>query len=221
MDPPQHGINSHSFRQGCELYPKMEDCHSGKALICDMTDGMIFRLLRVILLFTTAGLLCGQCPLRFGKVNPNVTDSWSRVGRSMSKMNAHAAAMLPDFEVKVENASGKDIRGLKVQAFHYDATEDLHAVPIAWNWQSSIKAGTEKTLRWENPYYDTGFVGWLVVPIKVLFEDGTSWEAKTADSLGGCYGEFWRSKKHPRLTSLPKDLLKTVGDGNGQPVPKQ
>jgi hypothetical protein len=148
-------------------------------------------------------LICsyGQCPLKFGKVNPTATGpSLSRVGRKMTDP--------PDFEVRVQNVSGKDVRGLKVQAAYFDATEDLTIIPVEWNWTSGIKVNAEKTLLWQNIYHKTASVGWLVVPVKILFEDGSTWEAKTPDSLVGCFGEYWRDKKHARLTALPAELLK-------------
>ena len=128
---------------------------------------------------------------------------------------------VPEFKVKVQNISGKEIRGLKVSAAYYDATEDLHTIPVTWNWSSTIKTGAETTLHWKNhTYAGTDFVGWLVVPVKVLFEDGSSWDARDPSvSTAGCYGEYWRTKKHPRLTALPAELLKVPE--SSAPVPQQ
>lgn len=104
---------------------------------------------------------------------------------------------------------------MKVRAAYFDATEDLNPVPIEWNWQSGVKAGAEKTLRWEDPYYERGHVGWLVVPTKILFEDRTTWDMQTdtdSNAMAGCYGEYWRDKKHPRLTALPPEVLRVTAD---------
>jgi hypothetical protein len=147
-----------------------------------------------------------QCPLNFVKVDPVVTSSWGRVGRSLAS-NQKAKDMAPDFVVRVENVSGKDIRGLKIQAAYFDATEDLSQVPVAWNWTSSIKAGATVSMNWTNEVYNhTAAVGWVVVPLKILFEDGSTW----ADfgSTPGCFGEYWRDKKHSRLTAVPMEIVK-------------
>jgi hypothetical protein len=168
-----------------------------------------FRLLAPMVAF--ASICCyGQCPLKFESVDPSNNRTWGNFNRGMAQKS-----YIPEFKVKVQNVSGKDIRGLKVQAAYYDATEDMHAVPVAWNWQYAIKTGAETTLHWANTYYhETGFVGWLVLPVKILFEDGSTWDAhalKAPESMEGCFGEYWRDKKHPRLTVLPPELLKTPG----------
>ena len=133
------------------------------------------------LLFLVTVCCPGQCPVKFIKVTPDRTQSWSRVGRSLTQDPKKPKEMLPDFSIRLQNASTKEIRGLKFQAAYFDATEDLHTIPVAWNWQPNMKAGSEKTLNQENPYSDTAVVGWVVVPIKVLFADGTKWEAPESD----------------------------------------
>lgn len=147
-----------------------------------------------------------QCPLAFVKVDPLVKSGWNRLGRSLAT-NQKANDMAPDFVVRVENDSGKDIRGLKIQAAYFDATEDLNLVPVEWDWHSAIKAGATTSLTWQNDLYArTAAVGWVVVPTKILFEDGSTWTAFA--STPGCFGEYWRDKKHPRLAALPTEILK-------------
>ena len=149
-----------------------------------------------------------SCPVFISKVNPRTTQSWSKFGRTLTSKNEAERkhiADTPDFSVELRNASGKDIRGLKLQAAYYDATEDLHLIPIAWNASQSIKDGSEKTINWENEIYKDSVptsVGWLVVVQKILFEDGSKWEY--SDATPECYGEWWRDKKHPQLTKLPE-----------------
>ena len=131
--------------------------------------------------------------------------TWANAARGQNKQPG-----VPEFKVKVQNISGRAIRGLKIQAAYYDATEDLHTIPVAWNWQSAIAVGAETTLHWSNSEYHTkDFVGWLVAPLKVLYEDGSTWSAPgTPESMAGCFGEYWRDKKHPRITLLPAEILK-------------
>lgn len=164
---------------------------------------MLYRVMQFLL---CASVGFAQCPLQFLKVDPTVKEGWGRVGRSMASSDM-GRTMPPDFVVKVKNATTKTIRGLKVQAAYFDATEDLHKIPVAWNSTTEIKALSEKSLSWPNDLYtDRAFVGWIVVPLKVLFDDGSTWEA-TSQNMTGCYGEYWRSKKRPRLTALPDTLL--------------
>jgi len=143
-----------------------------------------------------------QCPLNFIKVAPADNTSGRYVVRNFGNKNAP-----PEFVVRVENIGGKDIRGLKIQAAYFDATEDLHQVPVAWNWSSVIKAGATTNMVWPNELYrDTAVIGWVVVPVKILFEDGSTWVA--FGSTPDCFGEYWHNKKHARLTTVPMEIIK-------------
>ena len=159
----------------------------------------------VLLALPLSAVAQSTCPVIIEKVNPKVTQSWSRVSRSLNSNDAERRhlANTPDFSIQFKNASGKDIRGLKVHAAYFDATEDLHTIPISWNANKTIKNGEEKSLIWTNELYkgDETDVGWIVVIEKVLFEDGSKWEY--TPSTPSCYGEYWANKKHPRLTALP------------------
>jgi hypothetical protein len=44
----------------------------------------------------------------------------------------------------VNNGFGKDIRGLKVRAAYFDATEDLHPILLSWNANKAIESGDTK-----------------------------------------------------------------------------
>jgi hypothetical protein len=162
-------------------------------------------MLKILLLVTVASIgAFAQCPLKFIKIEP-LGSSMEQVNRALSQKGEIPPVR---FNVKVQNTSGKDIRGLKVQAAYFDATEDLHVIPVAWNWERGVKTAAEKTLSWNNELYaNTAFVGWIVAPIKILFEDRTTWQA--TEPMGDCYGEYWRDKKHPRLTAFPGELLKS------------
>src|SRR4029078_215810 len=93
-----------------------------------------------------------QCPLQFLKVDPLVRKGWGRTGGALASHN-QGRNMRPDFEVKVKNSTEQPIRGLKIQAAYFDATEDLHRIPVAWNWNNRIEAGAEKTMSWPNELY--------------------------------------------------------------------
>jgi hypothetical protein len=168
-------------------------------------------LLRTIAYILVTVACYGQCPLQFIKVDPVVKEGWNRVGRAMASSD-QGRNMAPDFVVKVRNLTDKPIRGLKVQAAYFDATEDLAVIPVEWNWHHRIKAREEQSMSWPNELYtDRANIGWLVIPTKILFEDGSVWEA-VSDNVSDCYGEYWRDKKHPRLTKLPTEILPSRRD---------
>ena len=172
-------------------------------------------MLRFLLTMPFVALtIFAQCPVEVVKVNPSETQSWDRSLRSGADPKK-LAAMPPDFVVKLKNISGKGIRGLVILAASYDATEDLHIIPALWDAPSAIKIGEEKTLKWDNFVYShTAATGWVVIPTKILFEDGTKWRYSLESK--GCYGEYWRNQKHPRITGLPDELLKKALEGDSQ-----
>lgn len=162
---------------------------------------------RTVVLFLCTIPLLAQCPVEIESVNPADVRSWAHVSRSLDNTKA---PLPPDFSIKVRNSSDKDIRGMKILAAYYDSTEDLHIIPVTWNSSVIVKAGTEKVIKWDNfEHAKSAYIGWIVIPSKVLFEDGSKWEygAATHD----CFGEYWHSKKHPRLTGPPDELLKKLG----------
>ncbi len=64
----------------------------------------------------------------------------------------------------------------------------------------SIKPGEVGTENWDaNAHQSETAVGWVVVPVKILYEDGTTWESKGNE----CGFEWWRDKKHPRVNKSP------------------
>lgn len=143
-----------------------------------------------------------SCPVTFIKVDPEAN--------RLSRIIKSNTTPPPEFNIKIENNSGKDIRGAKFQAAYFDATEDLHLIPVAWNTTKGIKAGVEQTVSWDNSLYadrNHTAVGWIVVPMKLLFEDGTTWMA--TEDMQGCYGEYWKDKKHPRLTKIPVEVVRS------------
>ena len=128
------------------------------------------------------------CPIAITNINPTGDDSF---GHGFGR-NAHANDGRM-FVLKVKNTSGKPIKGMKFQAAYLDATEDSTDIPVAWNWTDPLKAGDEKSFRWENAWKGESAVGWKVRLVKVLYEDGSKWEPAQGQT---CSGEFWRDKHH-------------------------
>ncbi len=152
-----------------------------------------------VVLLASSGVLCEetkapldehQCPVKFLVVNPKGNDSFG--GALFKGGNAHANDGKM-FVLKLKNTSTKTIRGMKFQASYYDATHDLHDIPVAWNWTVPIKPDEEKSFRWENNWHDTSVVGWRVLLLKVLFDDETKWEP-SAESA--CFGENRKKGAH-------------------------
>lgn len=140
-----------------------------------------------------------SCPISIVKIDPTGNDSFGHAFLAGSQGRSARQTDGTFFVLKVKNTSGKAIRGMKFQAAYYDATEDLHDIPIAWQWTDPVPASAEKTFRWENLLYrDRSLLGWKVRLLKVLYEDGTKWEPAKEDS---CSGEFWRNKKRKKVSS--------------------
>ncbi len=138
------------------------------------------------------------CPITFIKIDPTGNDSF---GGALSKgLTSGRSARATDgtfFVLKIKNVSAKQIQGMKFQAAYYDATEDLNNIPVEWNWTDPVKPGQEKSFRWRNIWRDKSLLGWRVSLTKVLFEDGSKWEA-SSDSI--CNGDYWRDKKRKKAT---------------------
>ncbi len=129
------------------------------------------------------------CPISITNINPTGSDSF---GHGLTSGNAHANDGRM-FVLKVKNASGKDIRGMKFQAAYFDAMEDATDIPVSWEWTDPLKLGTEKSFRWENSWRAESKVGWKVRLTKVLFDDGSRWEPAPGQT---CSAEYWRDKRH-------------------------
>jgi hypothetical protein len=95
-----------------------------------------------------------------------------------------------------------------------DDLEELHAGGTLEG--EKFKAGQERKLGWVNPASDQQYTGIIVFPWKVLFEDGSRW-TWSFETSQGCFAEFWRDKKHPRLTSLPMEADKVLKKLEAEP----
>jgi len=139
----------------------------------------------------------GSCPVEVIKLNPSHESFWN----NLHTYNKYGVVLHNKFlEVKMHNNTNKAIRGVKFAGGYYDSTEDLHTIPVAWGWHSHVNPGETKTGNWENNLWqEEATIGWVVVPIKILFEDGT----KVTPDVNSCVAEFWKDKKHPRVNRAP------------------
>jgi hypothetical protein len=103
--------------------------------------------------------------------------------------------------MKVMNLSGKEIQAVRLRAWRADRLEEFRVVPANMDTEN-IKIGKERKVGYQLPYYESGTTGWLVVPIKVLFSDGTKWE----NEEWTCFGHRWWKKDHPPLKELPAEV---------------
>jgi hypothetical protein len=132
------------------------------------------------------------CPIEVTNINPTGNDSWGHAMQTSNGSGVHGNDGRM-FVLKVKNESGKDIKGMKFRVAYYDATEDLSDIPGDWQWTDPLKTGAEKSFRWRNDYRKESVVGLKVSPLKVLFEDGSTWEP--AKPLA-CSLDYWRDKHH-------------------------
>lgn len=102
---------------------------------------------------------------------------------------------------KYTNTSGKTIVGAKFRGIWLDSVEDPHITLSAFTSDAKVKPGTTKKEGWLEPPVPDGRRAWLIAPVKVLFEDGTTWEMTDADH--GCFGQTWFAKREPLKVAPP------------------
>lgn len=151
------------------------------------------------------------CPVNIVKLNPSHESVWNNMQTTHTVGNRSFNAHNKFLEVKVANISTKRIRGIKFVTAYYDSTEDLHTLPEAWGWHGTIAPGETKSANWDNNLWqDKAYIGWVVTPVRVLFEDGTKWDSP--DAKVGMF-EWWKDKKHPRVNQAP-DVNGTTKNGD-------
>jgi manganese oxidase len=121
---------------------------------------------------------------------------------------------VPDdkYKLTVRNTSGKQIKSFLLGFEHYVAPQYMRR-PFANSWSSTqpLEPGAEETLAMK-AYMGNAtqkLLGWVLIPTKVTFEDGTSW---LPQQRGECFGVFWRDKEHPDLKVLPPEQYETNPD---------
>ena len=141
-----------------------------------------------------------NCPVEVVKMNPSHESFWNDVQTSRTYGTHTDNAHNKFLEVKVKNLTNKTIRGIKFVTAFYDSTEDLTTIPHTWGLHGEVKAGEIGTGNWDtNAYQKEAAIGWIVLPWKILFTDGTTWQQPG----GTCSFEWWKNKKHPPVNKAP------------------
>jgi hypothetical protein len=108
------------------------------------------------------------------------------------------------FNVVVENSSKKTIRSFAFDSAHLLGPYYLHR-PFAdaeWTGDQSIAPGQQTTMEKKayTPNQSKQIAGWVFLPTKITYEDGTTWQPKSENE---CFSILWRDADHPELTVLP------------------
>lgn len=140
-------------------------------------------------LFTV--LAAAQCPIEI-----------TRFGINMNQLLInHSTA----FDLRYTNKTSKVITGMKFRGVWIDAVDDVHTVLSAFTEADRVKAGATKTVGWKEPFgVPEDRKGWFIAPIKVLYDDGSTWQMTEADR--GCFGQMWMVK-HDHWKEAPKQLF--------------
>jgi hypothetical protein len=144
------------------------------------------------------GISGSGCPVEIVKLNPSHESIWDNLATTQTY--GQTAPHNKFLEVKVKNNTDKTIRGIKFITAYYDSTEDLTTISHSWGLHSEVKPGSIGTGNWDtNRYQKVAAIGWVILPWKILYTDGTKWEQKGND----CSYEWWKDKKHPRVNKVP------------------
>jgi len=141
--------------------------------------------------FTIYEPFSGHCPLQFVSGDFwNVTDK---------------------YKLTVKNVSAKKIKSFVLMFEHFVAPQFLrHPFVDTWSSSQALQTGSEQTI--EMAAYPGGgqnLLAWVLLPSKVIFEDGSIWAPQTR---GECFGAFWRDRDHPELRVLPPEQVETNQD---------
>jgi manganese oxidase len=117
----------------------------------------------------------------------------------------------PSYTLRVKNSSAKKIRSYALLFEQFVAPQLLtHPFFDSWKSDQPLDAGHEQTI--EMKAYTGGdqrILGWVLMPSKVVFDDGTVW---TPQERGECFGAFWKDPDHPNLKVLPPEQIETNPD---------
>jgi len=116
------------------------------------------------------------------------------------------------YTLTVENETKKKIKSFALTFEHFTAPQYVHH-PFADSWVSRdpLNAGQDQALQMD-AYPGGGgrsILGWVLIPSKVVFEDGSNW---TPEQRGECFGVFWREPGHPDLKVVPPEQIETNTD---------
>jgi hypothetical protein len=117
----------------------------------------------------------------------------------------------PNYTLTVKNTSGKKIKGYNLTFEHFIAPELLnHPYIDTWNSDQPLDPDHEQTIEMKAyPGASDHILGWVLMPTKLLFDDGTSWSPQ---ERGECFGAFWKDPDHPDLKIVPPEQIETNPD---------
>ena len=158
----------------------------------------------------TASPASSNCPVEIVKMNPSHESFWNNMATAKTYGHTTYSDHNKFLEVKVKNNTDKTIAGIKFVTGYYDATEDLITIPVEWGMHHEIKPGEVGTGNWDtNRYQKKTSIGWVVLPLKILFTDGSKWHQTGSD----CMYQWWKDKNHPRVNQAPNlDGVKLEGE---------
>ena len=117
------------------------------------------------------------CPVEIVKMNPSHESFWNNMATTKTYGNTTVNDHNKFLEVKVKNNTDKTIAGIKFVTGYYDSTEDLNTIPIEWGLHHEIKPGDIGTGNWDtNLYQKRASIGWVIMPLKILYSDGSKWK---------------------------------------------
>jgi hypothetical protein len=150
--------------------------------------------------FAASSSAGSACPVAVVKMNPSHESIWNNLATMRTYGTTTVSEHNKFLEVKVKNNADKTIRGVKFVTAYYDSTEDLTTIPHTWGLHGEVKPGQVGTGNWDtNAYQKEAAIGWLILPWKILYTDGTAWKQTGND----CGYEWWKNKKHPRVNKAP------------------
>jgi len=117
----------------------------------------------------------------------------------------------PAYTLTVKNSGDKKIKSYAL-VFEQFVAPQLMSHPFRDTWSSGqpLDPGHEQTIKMAA--YAGGeqhILGWVLMPSKVTFDDGTVW---TPQERGECFGAFWKDPDHPDLKVVPPEQIETKPD---------
>ena len=117
-----------------------------------------------------------------------------------------------DYALTVKNLAGKKIKSIALTFEHFTAPQLLHHPFMdSWSSEEAMAPGQQQILHLK-AYPGGGgesILGWVLLPAKIVFDDGSTWAPK---ERGECFGAFWRDPDHPDLQVLPPEQIETNED---------
>jgi hypothetical protein len=117
----------------------------------------------------------------------------------------------PTYTLTVKNTSAKKIKGFTLTFEHFVAPQLLnHPFLDTWSSDQPLEPNHEQTIGMKAyPGTEQRILGWVLMPTKILFDDGTVWRPQ---ERGDCFGAFWKDADHPDLKVVPPEQIETNPD---------